>query len=91
MDILKEAEKIANEKYDGHYTLMKFSTNWRFCFGTLFISSYAEEQEAIKLMAEGKTMEEAIRKGINEDINCYKICDATKIIMKRLEEEYEKF
>lgn len=58
-------EKIADRKYDGHFTIMKFTTNWRFCFGT------ASGRKDISQMAEGKTMEEAILNGIINNINVY--------------------
>ncbi len=32
--LLQELERVANEKYDGHVTIMKFTTNWRVWFGT---------------------------------------------------------
>lgn len=57
---------IANDKYDGHFTLMKFTTNWRCCFGTV--------DDAINYhqhMAEGKTMQEAIDNCIKNNINAY--------------------
>lgn len=60
IDLLNECERIAKEKYDGHFTLMRFTTNWKFCFGQPF--NYDE----IQMMATGKTMEEAIQKGIKK-------------------------
>ena len=38
MDLIQAmviADYISKEKYDGHYTLMAFTTGCRFCFGTL--------------------------------------------------------
>jgi hypothetical protein len=32
--IFEKCVKIANKKFDGHMTLYKFTTNWKFCFGT---------------------------------------------------------
>ncbi|AIY80541.1 hypothetical protein U728_744 [Clostridium botulinum 202F] len=61
--MLEELIKIANELYDGHFTIMKFTTNYRVCFGTV------SEREDIKFMAEGKTLEEAIMQVINNGIN----------------------
>lgn len=64
-------ELIAQKHYDGHYTIMKFTTNYRFCFGTIsYVSNYTE---AIRYMAEGKTLEEAIINGIKNGIDSYKI------------------
>ena len=33
-ELLKRLVDIANERFDGHLTIMKFSTNWRVGFGT---------------------------------------------------------
>lgn len=33
-EIMKHALKIANEHYDGHFTLMKFTTDWKCSFRT---------------------------------------------------------
>lgn len=63
--LLNKCERIAKEKYDGHFTLMRFTTDWKFCFGQPF--NYDE----IQMMATGNTMEEAIQKGIKEDTNAY--------------------
>lgn len=59
----------AKEKYDGHFTLLKFTTNYRFCFGTL--SEINPMTTA--LMAEGRTPEDAMWKALKEDINAYDI------------------
>lgn len=32
---LQKLIDIANKEYDGHFTLMKFTGDWRCCFGTL--------------------------------------------------------
>ncbi len=72
---------IANEKYDGHFTLMKFTTNWRCCFGTIW-----DSLQGTNFMAEGKTMQEAINNCIYGDINYIDIADqedeARKIMIK---------
>lgn len=68
LDIFKKCIEHANKKYDGHFTLMKFTTNWRFCFGTIL-----EPLPSTEFMAEGKTPEEAMRKGLEGDINSYEI------------------
>jgi len=61
---------IANQKYDGHFTLMKFTTDWRCCFGTIWDSLRGTE-----FMAKGKTMHEAIINCIDGDINYLDIAD----------------
>lgn len=32
--LLKEVEKIAIDEHDGHYTILRFTTNWKGAFGT---------------------------------------------------------
>ncbi|ERS92960.1 hypothetical protein [Staphylococcus simulans] len=50
-------EEYANQFYDGHYTIMKFTTNYRVAFGTLYSTDYEELRNDISKMAEGKTLE----------------------------------
>lgn len=68
MTILQKLIKIANKEYDGHFTLMKFTTDWGCCFGTLdntHMTSYK--------MSHGKTMGEAIKKCIANRTDSYLI------------------
>ncbi len=67
MTKLQELIDIANKEYDGHFTLMKFTTDWGCCFGTL------ENRMDSYYMAHGKTMEEAIEKCIKDRIDVYKM------------------
>lgn len=63
---LQELIDIANKDYDGHFSLMKFTTDWACCFGTVdnvMINSH--------YMAHGKTMDEAIRNCIAEKVCGY--------------------
>lgn len=66
MNYMNELIEKANEQYDGHFTLMKFTTNWRCCFGTV------QEREDIELMASGKTMDEAIKNCLDNNVDLYK-------------------
>jgi hypothetical protein len=52
--LLKELERVAVERYDGHFAIMRFTTNWRVCFTT------PEGWDEIQNMAVGKTLAEAI-------------------------------
>ena len=70
LDLFKE---IANEQFDGHYTIMKFTTNYRVAFGTLHANDYDELREVIRGMAEGKTLEEACNKCVEEGTSLYNI------------------
>lgn len=62
--MLEQLIKIANEKYDGHFTILKFTSNYRVCFGTIF-----ETATQTRYMAKGKTLDEAITEAINKNIN----------------------
>lgn len=35
MTKLQEFIDIANKEYDGHFTIFKFTCDWRCCFGTI--------------------------------------------------------
>ena len=59
-DIFEKCEKHAKENYDGHYTLLRFSSDWAFCFGTLMdVNPYTTA-----LMSHGSTPSEAMLKGL---------------------------
>lgn len=64
-EMLEKLIEVANRDFDGHFTLMKFSTNWRCCFGT--VSDYEE----VSKMASGKTMNEAIERCIEGNVNIF--------------------
>lgn len=65
------ADYISKEKYDGHFTLLCFTTGCKFCFGTLDKINY----NTTSLMASGKTVEDAIKSGIEKMIDADKILD----------------
>lgn len=65
------ADYISKEKYDGHFTLLCFTTGCKFCFGTLEKINY----NTTSLMASGKTVEDAIKIGIDKMIDADKILD----------------
>ena len=75
--VLKRCEEIANERYDGHFTLLKFTHNWRFCFGTI-AEGNCSLNEITNRMAVGKSMVEAINAGIAGDVNIYTILESTE-------------
>ena len=72
------ADYIAKEEYDGHYTLLAFSTGYRFCFGTLDKISY----NTTSLMPLGKTIEEAVKKDIDGKIDVDNILDREDKMMR---------
>lgn len=65
------ADYISKEKYDGHFTLLCFTTGCKFCFGTLDKINY----NTTSLMASGKTIEDAIKVAIDKKIDSDKILD----------------
>lgn len=65
------ADYISKADYDGHYTLLSFSTGYRFCFGTLDKINY----NTTSLMPLGKTIAEAIKKAINDKVSADTILD----------------
>ncbi len=65
------ADYISKEKYDGHFTLLCFTTGCKFCFGTLDKINY----NTTSLMASGKTIEDAIKIAIDKKIDSDKILD----------------
>ncbi|WP_278926570.1 hypothetical protein [Staphylococcus auricularis] len=54
-------EEYANQFYDGHYTIIKFTTNYSVAFGTIYSTDYDELRNDISKMAEGKTLELACK------------------------------
>jgi hypothetical protein len=55
-------QQIADKRFDGHLTIMKFTTNWRVGFIT------AENRCLIQKLSEGKTFEEAAIKAIIKEL-----------------------
>lgn len=70
MSKLEKLIEIANKEYGGSFTLMKFGSNWRCCFGII-----NDTQLGVNLMAEGKTLDDAIKNCIKDDINAYAIME----------------
>jgi hypothetical protein len=58
MKLLEQLTQIATDIADGHFTVMKFTTNWRVMFGTPM--GRCDICDAF----EGKTFEEAAMKAI---------------------------
>jgi hypothetical protein len=69
MSIMDELERIAVERYDGHFTVMRFTSNWRVCFDTMECAGHGLEfGECTARMAEGNTFEEAAKAAIDFEI-----------------------
>jgi hypothetical protein len=60
MELWKQLQEVANKKYDGHLTILKFTTNWRIGFFT------PAEREQIDEMAEGSSFAEAARNALSK-------------------------
>jgi hypothetical protein len=72
LTILEKCIQAAEASYDGHLTILRFTSNWRCCFGTLMdANSYTTAY-----MAEGKTIEEALEKTLKYNYNAHDIQDA---------------
>lgn len=54
------AQKFADENSDGHFTLMRFTTNWRCSFDT------PNSREDIDQMSEGKTAQVAVMTAVRK-------------------------
>jgi hypothetical protein len=65
-----EAMEIANSEYDGHLTIMKFSTNWRVGFGTPSAFDYVEYRGMIQRMPVGITLEDACARAVKSRFVC---------------------
>ena len=72
------ADYISKEKYDGHSTLLCFTTGCKFCFGTLDKINY----NTTSLMASGKNIEEAIKNAIDKKIDADKVLDNEEKMFK---------
>ena len=57
--------RLINKEFDGHYTLMKFTTNYRFCFGILDPMDYHRWRIQIEKMAEDESASIAMIKEFN--------------------------
>lgn len=68
-DLLSKVEAYANEHYDGHFTLMKFTSGWKACYGTI------EDREKIAYMCSGKTKEEVLQNLLDDPIDVYQIAE----------------
>jgi hypothetical protein len=55
-------EGIANRFFNGHFTIMSFTTNWRICFGP-----QPNSRMEIEGMAVGTTLADALANYLNGD------------------------
>ena len=60
-DLMAELECIAVEQYDGHFSVLRFTSNWRVCFYT---PNTSMQDGSVSGMAVGKTFAEAAKAAI---------------------------
>ena len=58
LEIIEKLTELANQWSDGHFTICRFTTNWRVAFDT------PDSRCDVCRMYEGKTLEEAARAAI---------------------------
>lgn len=75
-DAMEDLAEKANNHYDGHFMLLKFTTNYRCCLGTIDLMG-PDVYEQIQMMPEGKTEQEAINNALKDGA-----ADAFDIIKK---------
>ena len=59
IELWKRLQEVADEKHDGHLTILKFTTNWRIAFAT------PAEREQIDKMTVGSSFAEAAQKALS--------------------------
>lgn len=57
--LLDKVIEIANDRYDGHVTIMKFTTGWKVVFGTPDFHG-TEDYESIRRMPGGRSLDAAL-------------------------------
>ncbi|NCB67117.1 MAG: hypothetical protein EOM48_13260, partial [Bacilli bacterium] len=62
---LNKVIEIADKEFDGHFTLMKFTSNWRLTFGTV------EDRDMISLAECALTLDEVLDKAIQSKRSVY--------------------
>jgi hypothetical protein len=64
---LEMAEKIARDKFDGHLTIMKFTTHWKAMFGTpnLDVDGRAEVRSLSKFDMLDECLRDLVIKGLD--------------------------
>lgn len=70
MSKLEKLIETANKEHGGNFTLIKFRSNWRCCFGII-----NDTELGVNLMAEGKTLDDAIKNCIKNNTNAYEISE----------------
>ena len=72
MDLLVER---ANNNYDGHVSILKFTTGWKVIFGTVNLVPFTKEYNNIFSMTCHKKLENAIDECLRNNYNTYMFGD----------------
>lgn len=72
-NILEQVTEYARKYEDGHFTLMRFTTNWRACFGTFMAYDGIDLRGHIQQCVVGKTMEECLENLMKNPISAYEM------------------
>jgi hypothetical protein len=62
------AEKCAVERYDGHLMLLRFTTGWKACFGTVDLH-FGEGAKQVQELPSFTTADEALEHAISADVH----------------------
>jgi hypothetical protein len=61
LDLLEEAEQIAEEKFEGHMTILRFGTGWKVLFGTpVMLPEQNGDYEIVQVIDHGMTLKGAL-------------------------------
>ena len=69
MNKLNELKELAEKVSGGHYTILKFTKNYRVALGTLSPDCYFDYKLQIDDMPSGETLDEAIDNCLKEEFN----------------------
>ena len=69
MNKLNELKRVAEQVSGGHYTILKFTKNYRVALGTMSPQGYFDHILQIDDMPSGKTLDEAIDNCLKEEFN----------------------
>lgn len=64
-ELLDQLENRAEKYHDGHYTILKFKTNWKCAFGTVI------DREQIESLEGFKTLKEAVIDCLFNDVSLW--------------------
>lgn len=72
-NLLGEIEKLAEEKTDGHYTILKFTTCYQGMLGTICVDGGRRGREELKFLPSFSTLPELLRWILEEQVSVFDI------------------